>query len=76
MTAYIPVVFAFLIFSSSPYEVVYWIPDQTIAPMAKSAPNPITFWDILITSDLMAVTPPHHTLGSIAFAGVPAHSLR
>lgn len=31
--------FADFIFSSSPYAVVYLIPDQTIAPTAKSAAN-------------------------------------
>ena len=36
-----PVIFAFLIFSSSPYEVVYCTPENTIAPIAKSAPNEI-----------------------------------
>lgn len=46
MTAEISVVFAFFIFSSSPYDVVYCIQENTIAPIAKRAPNAITFFDI------------------------------
>lgn len=39
--ANIHVDFAFLSFSSSPNDFVYWIPDQTIAPTARSAPREI-----------------------------------
>lgn len=52
MRAYTPVFFAFLIFSSSPYDVVYWIPEKTTAPTAKSAQKAITRSEILITSSL------------------------
>ena len=37
------------VFSSSPAEVVYLIPDQTIAPMAKRAPNERTRLAIVTT---------------------------
>lgn len=38
--------------------MVYWTHENTIAPIAKSAPNCITFVAILITYFLVAVTPP------------------
>lgn len=38
--------------------MVYWTHENTIAPIAKSAPNCITFVAILITYVLVAVTPP------------------
>lgn len=54
-----PVIFAFLIFSSSPYDIVYCTHENTMAPIANNAPNWITFVAILITYFLVAVTPPH-----------------
>jgi hypothetical protein len=65
-----------LTFSSSPYEVVYWIPENTIAPIAKRAPNEITFLEISIIIFLICETSVPFP-GDIEFAGfVPAHHLR
>lgn len=44
---YIAVVFAFLSFSSSPYALVYCIPDQTSAPTASNAQKEIATEAIL-----------------------------
>ena len=74
MRAYIPVVFAFLTFSSSPYDMVYWIPVKTRAPIAKRAPNAITCLAILITSFWMEVT--HHPLGCTLLYDSRAQSVR
>jgi hypothetical protein len=73
--AYIPVVFAFLIFSSSPYDVVYCIPEYTIAPIANRAPNASTFSAILTTNSLIRVSASQPATGSIALLGLFAHSL-
>ena len=74
--AYTQVVFAFLTFSSSPYEVVYWIPENTMAPIANKAPNAIIVFAVLLTSAWMAVTQPQPFVGLIAFSAFPAHLLR
>lgn len=69
--------FAFFIFSSSPYEVVYRIPENTMAPIAKSAQNAITRSPTITRSSFthsVHISPPLET----AFAGSPllAHSCR
>lgn len=73
--AYTPVVFAFLIFSSSPYDVVYCTPEYTIAPIAKSAPNAITLSQT-VTINFLMLSIPIHELGSIAFCGLLAQPTR
>ncbi len=54
---------------------MYWIPDQTIAPTAKSAP----YWSIvfatLTTVSFILVIPPPPILGSTAHWVHRAHSL-
>jgi hypothetical protein len=55
ITAYTPVVFAFLSFSSSPRDFVYWIPAQTIAPTASSAPKLIAHSAIVMIFVVVSV---------------------
>ena len=59
ITAYMMVVLAFLIFSSSPYDVVYCSHENTIAPIAKSAPIPMNVFARLVNISLIPI------LGSI-----------
>ena len=57
------------VFSSSPAEVVYLIPDQTIAPIAKRAPN----WSTLVaTFTTSSLTPSCHPLGGTTTARFPS----
>jgi hypothetical protein len=64
MSAYIPVFFAFLRDSSSQKDLVYWIPDHTIAPTAKRAPNWTNFSAREVTKFFTPSTP------SPGFAGL------
>jgi hypothetical protein len=64
------VVFAFLSFSSSPYALVYCIPAQTIAPIARSAPKEMIPFETRPTKSRIVVfvaSPLVEVVGMIAF---------
>jgi hypothetical protein len=76
MRAYIPVVFAFLSCSSSPYALVYWIPAQTMAPTARSAPREIATVAIVIILVLNEALPSSRKPGLIQILVSFQQSLR
>jgi hypothetical protein len=59
---------AFLIFSSSPYEVVYCTPAKTIAPTANSAPNLRNPFTIVTSFSLNHAEPEDHDVILIALS--------
>jgi hypothetical protein len=63
ISAYMPVFLAFLSDSSSQKDLVYWMPDHTIAPTAKSAPNWTSFSAREVTKFLTQSTPSPTLIG-------------